>query len=967
MRLIIVFYFSLFFFISHFLSAQKTIFFENYTTTQGLPSNYVFQIFQDRQGFMWFATEKGASRYDGKKFMNLSIENGLPKNMIHKIFQDSQNNIWFYVYEGGICRYNGKEMKCFLPNISRKYAWNIRENNEKQVQIYVNEMDSLSYVFKNNTFVQTYLKEIDKSDIYPKIYVDKNQIVQNYGEQKVPILFEKPIFNTNISQDMISNFYALHFNFFLLKINKNEVGVFRQNIKTHFFELLYSFKVKDDFIFRNSICRDKFTESYLVGSNKGVFMISPTQMTQITEKDGLNNNLIQNIFVDYEKNVWISAFGDGVQKIISENINVYNQQDGLTYEDINDVNYSKNKLIIGHKKGLQIIENQIVSSLILEEGNIRVAKQNEKGEMYVGSFENFFILNEKGEIKQKIREGRGTSDIAFFENDIYLSTFGNSVGIFENNKINYIFENFNEKTGTLIERMTKNNAGLWWHTYTNGVSLWTKNKEIINFSTKNGLLSNQVYYVYEQKNTEKNPIIWIGTDKGISILNENKVIKNYKIDNKILVGIKILLIFQNENEDFFVLTDKYLYIKEQENFRKLGDFFFLFDKDLHINKANFDENNQKILLATSKGVCTIDVHKIKYLATSTPKLYLLRVKIDSTEKNIDINEILKLNHLENNIRFEFANLSFLNEKENKILFQLETYKSTQKGFAENMQLNFQNLETGKYTLTVWAVDSNQVLSEKMVINFEILSSFWLKFLYFFIFFICFLGFIFLIMWYYSNKNLLKKTKEVYILQKIQAERQRISQDLHDNIGSQLTYILHTLDEIQHKNNEINEKKSLFSSLKLFTKETIRSLRETIWVMNKENIFASELIIRIKKHTLQYEEATKNKINFQSDIYNDFYLTSQQSLQVFRITQEIFTNIIKHSFATEISIKILIENDFLTLQISDNGLGFDTSINKDGHYGLKNMAQRSKEIDADLHIESQQNIGTNISITLKRVL
>ena len=71
-----------------------------YTTADGLPSNVVYCAFQDRDGFLWFGTEVGVSRFDGHHFMNLSLADGLSDNNVLVIEQDSQGRVWFLTLNG---------------------------------------------------------------------------------------------------------------------------------------------------------------------------------------------------------------------------------------------------------------------------------------------------------------------------------------------------------------------------------------------------------------------------------------------------------------------------------------------------------------------------------------------------------------------------------------------------------------------------------------------------------------------------------------------------------------------------------------------------------------------------------------------------------------------------------------------------------------------------------------------------
>ncbi|HHG85748.1 MAG TPA: hypothetical protein ENJ82_13455, partial [Bacteroidetes bacterium] len=81
----------------------------NYSVSEGLPSSEVYCILQDRQGYMWFGTDRGAVRYDGYRFQVFTTADGMPDNTVFEIQEDTQGRIWFATYSPRLCHYeNGK-------------------------------------------------------------------------------------------------------------------------------------------------------------------------------------------------------------------------------------------------------------------------------------------------------------------------------------------------------------------------------------------------------------------------------------------------------------------------------------------------------------------------------------------------------------------------------------------------------------------------------------------------------------------------------------------------------------------------------------------------------------------------------------------------------------------------------------------------------------------------------------------
>ena len=78
----------------------------HYDSKEGLAGSTVYNITQDKEGFLWFATETGLSRFDGTHFKNFTQEDGLPDNEIIQLFADSKGRVWLSPFRRAICYYH---------------------------------------------------------------------------------------------------------------------------------------------------------------------------------------------------------------------------------------------------------------------------------------------------------------------------------------------------------------------------------------------------------------------------------------------------------------------------------------------------------------------------------------------------------------------------------------------------------------------------------------------------------------------------------------------------------------------------------------------------------------------------------------------------------------------------------------------------------------------------------------------
>ena len=112
--------------------------FQHFTTREGLASNQVMSIYEDKAGNIWF----GASRYDGKSFRNFTTKDGLSNNDLTTIMEDKTGKLWFGT-RGELCFYDGKTFTVFKNEDGRAFN-NVRSIIEdKKGNIWFGDVDGL--------------------------------------------------------------------------------------------------------------------------------------------------------------------------------------------------------------------------------------------------------------------------------------------------------------------------------------------------------------------------------------------------------------------------------------------------------------------------------------------------------------------------------------------------------------------------------------------------------------------------------------------------------------------------------------------------------------------------------------------------------------------------------------------------------------------------------------------------------
>jgi signal transduction histidine kinase len=179
-----------------------------------------------------------------------------------------------------------------------------------------------------------------------------------------------------------------------------------------------------------------------------------------------------------------------------------------------------------------------------------------------------------------------------------------------------------------------------------------------------------------------------------------------------------------------------------------------------------------------------------------------------------------------------------------------------------------------------------------------------------------------------------------VQQTLQLERERISRDLHDNIGAFTTVLIASVEGLDHEASSLSFQQSV-QSVSENAKNIMISLKETIWILNNDAITITDLIDRFK---LYANKTSRNfpdvQIRFKEMLVTNQVLSPSESLNLFRIMQEVLQNAYKHANAKTITIFVQ-SSDSTFISIKDDGVGFDADSSTPGN-GLHNIKYRAKE-------------------------
>ncbi len=969
------------------LQAQLQRNYTTYNVDNGLAQNTVWDAIQDYRGFMWFSTADGLNRFDGytmKSYKNqINDSTSIYGTTGFNFFQDAQNVLWIG-HDRGLSIYDrihdkfinlyknpngisimGIDSNGILWTVSAaKYVLGFNLKNGKLIH----------QVFVNQNWHNSYGSIVTSVKINSSFFIglSGNVCLQFNPYTKRHVTHHSPI-------AINSTLHALDSNRFCSFLG-NRAAIFI--VKNDSIQIKVKHYPKIDtstFIFSGGII---FNNKLYCGGINGVFIFNTKTLELEDQLTHFNNGLtesyayIQTLRFDKSGNLYICSNGAGlfVYSPFRNRFKHYTNYSPKKSLFKSIITTKDGKIFAGsYAEGLTIFEPngkfEILKMPVMG-GNESVSalyKLNED-ELLLGLYFNLIKYNYKTRVSH------------YFDNDpIYISSgypFYQKVG-------NELWLNRNNTEDACIQDVFSNKIIL--EIKNNTITCFQKlNEHLLLMGTKRGLLlydlntkltrTTNVKEFVKSICIAKDRTIYVGTIVGLYIYDAN---------------LKLLKYINNGNG----LADNFIYGVLEDNYNKI---WFSHNKGLSVynpktsklkhysvkdglqsNEFNtgayYKDENGLLYFGGVNGINVIDTKNIienksaPHIAINEILLGDVPYKTDTTYNEI---KSLQLSYLDNTLSFDFSALEFSQPEQNTYQYFLEGYdknwiQSGTKHFAR-----YANLPPGEYVFKIKAANGDGYWNEtprELFIN--ITPPFWKTTWFYVLMFFLGIFLLSLSAWLFIKRQKRNLERAYEIQRKLEEERLRISRDLHDNVGAQLSYLITNIEwMLQHPEqmSEAEEKQRL-EALSEAGKNAILTLRQTIWAISHNSLMVDDFADRFKQFVLKMIEFNKTiHVQFSEDLVSSHQLSPALALNFFRICQEAFTNALKHADANTVIIKFSSNTEFvLQFSIKDNGKGFNwVEGQKNGHYGLINMRARAEEMGAKLEIFSKEAEGTEVILSYK---
>lgn len=187
-------------------------------------------------------------------------------------------------------------------------------------------------------------------------------------------------------------------------------------------------------------------------------------------------------------------------------------------------------------------------------------------------------------------------------------------------------------------------------------------------------------------------------------------------------------------------------------------------------------------------------------------------------------------------------------------------------------------------------------------------------------------------------------------------RDQIARDLHDDIGSNLGGIV-LLSEMGSLHSEEPQVRDDFAAIREAAEMTSQSMQDIVWLIQRENASLRDLLTRMRQSAQLILGDEVGSFAVRPPEFKDRKLSLLFRRHFFLAFKETLNNARKHARATEVEVRIEVENRGIGFSVRDDGIGFDPNAARTKGYGLANLRRRAERLDGSVLLESAPGEGT----------
>jgi ligand-binding sensor domain-containing protein/signal transduction histidine kinase len=990
--------------LAQFSTARANYQVDVWQTDEGLPQGTVTSIAQTADGYLWLGTQNGLVRFDGVRFQVFN-ENNVPaikNNRIVQLYVDRLDRLWIGAEQGNlVCFQNGQFSSYEMPGKGTAFNYARAFCDDAGGGLWTVSVEWQLIRLQNGKFdvpsanwrLGGIRPDAVTSDQAGRVWV---------GTEKELAVWQNGTFQTAYGQTNEPNFEVN----FLARSRTGGIWVAGNN-QLRKFEAGRWVTNRGAYAWTNSpvygLYEDRQNRLWVATLGDGLFRYDTDgTVLHLTTKDGLPNDFVRCVTEDHEGNIWAGMEGGGLCRLKPAIFQTLGVHQGLSSDQVMSMcEAADGSFWIGmNGAGLDHLSDGKIShygsAQGLMNGQVWSVVQDRHGTIWLGTWDGLF--------KRENDHFTGLSDgvtigwevLAIYndpQDNLWLGqqAFGSVTRLHGTGRTPVMIPGASSSLDVRV--MVQDQAGRFWIGTENEGLYCLQNDHCLHFGRKEGLASESVWSL----SADDDGTLWIGTCGGGLSRWQNGRITTWTTKNG-LVNDVVCQILDDHTGNLWLgsyggvfkvnKTDLAASINNSNLIDCVG-----YDKSDGLpsvecvggfQPSGYRSSDGRLWFPTAKGFAIVNPDTITKNPLAPP-VAIENLTVDKTVLWPESDEMSSSNSVvpviippgRQRLEFQYTALSLTAPKKVRFKYKLEGLENRWQDAGENRTVEYSRILPGDYRFDVIACNNDGVWNETGAsLAITVLPYFWQTKWFMALAVLATLGSVAGSVRYVVKQKLQRRIAHVERERAIEAERGRIANDIHDDLGSGLTEIV-ILSELA-QNAEISSDAVQADVRKITDKARAltQSLDEIVWAMNLQNDTLDSFVTYACNFAQDYLQLAKIRCRLAVPAQlPNVPLTADIRHNLFMVLKEILNNIVKHASASEVWIQVGIEPEKFTLSIRDNGVGFrvnsilpdqadpeapngNTNLGKDG---LVNMRNRLKNIGGGFDLKSQVGRGTQVEL------
>jgi ligand-binding sensor domain-containing protein/signal transduction histidine kinase len=956
---------------------------KSWGTEAGLPQNTVSTLVQTREGYLWLGTQGGLARFDGVRFKVFGLAEGLPSIQVQALHEDRQGQFWVGTL-GGLSRMRNGRFETFStePGLGDVNVSTFADGPEDQ--LWIGTSAGLVLWQGNKVVPLEALHSLGRSPVRALLRMRSGEMwvatssglfgFKDGGLKEIigPPADQKITTTYSMLEDRAGNVWVSIGNGKVLCRRADGWHTFNESVGLPFAYISSLAETDDGTIWAGSL-------------DQGLYYLRDGRFRGVRERDGLSDDAIRSLFADREGHLWVGTRSAGLNRLTQKNLMVIGAGAGLTNEFVRSVAEAADEALwvatIGG--GMYRSRSGRFESVPSEVGTVTypffesvVALRD--GSVWWGGAGALFQWKDNRIITNYTRPNvawLANAGVTALLEDVQDGFWiGTSRGLLLRMR-NGQFESVTHRVarGSLTALEQEKDGTLWIGSLAGGLVRMGRNG-VSTFSTADGLLSNEIRTLHR----DEEGTLWIGTGGGGLSRLRNDRIESFTTHQG-LGDDTVSQILEDErgrlwlgcNRGIFRVDKKDLDALAAGTLKVVPCRAFGVSEGMPVEECSGGFSPAG--LKTKSGMLCFSTHKgLVLLNPSEPER-------DARPPNVLIEEVLVEGQVQSNttrsadnpvavtippgrqdIEFQYTGLSFMAPSKVQFRYRLKDYDREWSEARTRRAAYYPRIPPGNYVFEVTACNANNVWTETpATLAVTVQPYFWETRWFPVLSGLLILGGLAGTVHLVARQRYKRRLAQLEMRHAIERERLRISQDMHDDIGSILTRVSILSDVGQ---SETNPAKSApqFERIGSQVRAAVVALDEIVWATNPgdDNLprfaeyvgrFADECFENTPVRCWQEMPTDLPRLPLRADVRHNVFLAIKEALN----------NVLKHSGASEVWLRLKLLDASVCVEVEDNGRGFNADSAATAGNGLKNMQSRLAECGGRRELASAPGQGTRI--------